>query len=160
MTNPFPAPPISFTDPLTRKVWLSERPKCGNCGFEERRGWLPSGNFMQMECPREVTRLSGRHHRCNTYWWCYALYPGTIGGTFAAMFGYHAGQVFLHRLFPETHALSEDDLWGFQIVPFDGERKLLQVEVSRAEAQQKPNSTVTQKILALLRPITKNAAAL
>lgn len=143
-------PPISFTDPLTRKVWISEQPRCGNCGFEERRGWLPPGNFMQMECPRTVTRLSGRHRPCNSCWWCYSLPPGTIGGTFAALFDFHAGRIFLHRLFPETHSMSDDDLWGFEVVEPNGQAKLLQVEVTPCEAKQRPPRFTTQRILKAL----------
>lgn len=68
----------------------------------------------------------------------------------AALFGYHAGRVVMVRLFPETHALSEDDLWSFEIVPRDGTGTYLNWEVSRPESAQKPPGSVTQRILKLL----------
>lgn len=148
MSRGSPAP-LSFTDPLTRAVWLSERPRCHCCGFEERRAHVSPGTLIQkMECPHEETRLSGRRHRCGAIWWCYALHPGTIGGTFAALFDFHAGRIFLHRLFPETHPLSDDDLWGFEVVKADGYRQLLQIEVSKCEAGERwPDPPALRRVL-------------
>lgn len=111
---------------------------------------LPPGTFIQMACSRTITRLSRQRGPCNSYWWCIALSPCTVGGTFAALFDYHAGRIFLYRLFAQTHQLSDDDLWGFEVVPRESKAKLLQIAVSPLEARQQPASSVTQRILKAL----------
>lgn len=152
--------PLTFSEPQARRVWLSDRPKCDVCGYEVARMYAPAGVFVILKCQRPAHdfRVVGR--RCNSNWWCMGLHPGTLGFTMERLFGTVSARVFMAKLFPQTIG-TDEDLWhGYEVAPLDGEVRYLQVGVSETEAKQRPSPTVTQRILALLKPISRKAAAL
>src|SRR5207253_4809668 len=95
---------------MARHIWLAQDLKCPKCGWMYREA-SGHGDFW----------LVCQNKRCQrTRWRAITIYPGMIGATLIALFGdadhLEVARWVLHRIYPETKQLSDDDQWGFELV--------------------------------------------
>lgn len=118
-------PPILLAPWLARVVWLSPELKCPGCGWIYRAA-QGHGDLW----------LTCQNKKCNrTRWRAVTIYPGMIGATLIALFGADRASEVLHRIYPETKSLSEEDQWGWQLAR-GSEIEYLQWQVSKLEAHR------------------------
>ncbi len=119
-------PPIVLSQWVERKMWVAPTLTCPNCKSAVHSAKANAGELW-LTCQQ-----STKHSRCRAHWRAMVLRPGTIGGTFAALFGYREGRKILYNLYAQTRLLDEDDLWGWA-VPMGQEPCYLQVSLTLEE---------------------------